>query len=99
MVQQKIYTKTYHIIYSLCRSTHVESNKIEFSILWFFCYLLWFFKDSAKINKKEKDKTAFKTAYNRTSEVKWTVLKVQGDGLSGFRVQGGKVNFDSSSGR
>jgi len=37
-------TKSYHIICSLCRSTHLESNTIEFSILWFFCDLLWFFK-------------------------------------------------------
>ena len=37
-------TKAYHIIYSLCRSTHLESNTIRFSILWFFCDLLWFFK-------------------------------------------------------
>jgi hypothetical protein len=29
-----------------------------------------FFKDSTKINKKEKDKTTFKTAYNRAKEVK-----------------------------
>jgi hypothetical protein len=28
------------------------------------------FKDSAKINKKEKDKIAFKTAYNRAREVR-----------------------------
>ena len=34
------YTKSYHIIYSLCRSTHLESNTIGFSILWFFCDLL-----------------------------------------------------------
>jgi hypothetical protein len=53
MLQQKLYTKAYHIIYSLYRSTYVESHKIGFSILWFF-YLLWFFKDSAEINKKEK---------------------------------------------
>jgi len=32
----KKYTKAYHIIYSLCRSTHLESNTIGFSILWFF---------------------------------------------------------------
>ena len=37
-------TKSYHIICSLCRSTHLESNTIWFSILWFFCDLLWFFK-------------------------------------------------------
>ena len=37
-------TKAYHIICSLCRSTHLESNTIWFSILWFFCDLLWFFK-------------------------------------------------------
>jgi hypothetical protein len=29
-----------------------------------------FFKDSAKINKKEKDKPAFKTAYNRDKEAR-----------------------------
>ena len=29
---------------SLYRSTHVESNKIGFFILWFFCDLLWFFE-------------------------------------------------------
>ena len=28
------------------------------------------FKDSAEINKKEKDKTTFKTAYNRVREVR-----------------------------
>ena len=27
------YTKAYHIICSLCRSTHLESNTIRFSIL------------------------------------------------------------------
>ena len=43
-LQQKKYTKTYHIICSLCRSTHLESNTIGFSILWYFCDLLWFFK-------------------------------------------------------
>jgi hypothetical protein len=29
-----------------------------------------FFKDFLKINKKEKEKTTFKTAYNRTKEAK-----------------------------
>ena len=43
-LQQKKYTKSYNIICSLCRSTHFESNTIRFSILWFFCDLLWFFK-------------------------------------------------------
>ena len=42
-LQQKRYTKAYHIICSLCRSTHLEYNTIGFSILWFFCNLLWFF--------------------------------------------------------
>ena len=36
----------------------------------FFYDLLSFFKDLAEINKKEKDKTAFKTAYNRAREVR-----------------------------
>jgi hypothetical protein len=45
----------------------VEFNKIRFSIL---CDLLLFFKDSAEINKNEKDKIAFKTAYNRIREVR-----------------------------
>ena len=57
---------------------------------------LWFtmiFKDSAEINKKEKDKTAFKTAYNRARKVRWTVLKVEGGVLPGFKVQGGKADF------
>jgi len=45
-----------------------------------------FFKDSAKINKKEKDKITFKTAYNRAREVKYMVLKVKKDGLSDFKV-------------
>ena len=51
-----------------------------------FYDLLWFFKDSAKINKKDKNKTAFKTAYNRAREVRWTVLKVEGGVLSNFGV-------------
>ena len=51
-----------------------------------FCDLLWFFKDLAEINKNKKDKTAFKTAYNRARELRWTVLKVEGDVLPGFRV-------------
>jgi hypothetical protein len=29
-----------------------------------------FFKDSAEINKKEKDKTVFKTAYNRVRKIR-----------------------------
>ena len=37
-------TEVYHIICSLCGSTHLESNTIGFLILWFFCDLLWFFK-------------------------------------------------------
>ena len=51
------------------------------------------FKDLAKINRKEKDKIAFKTAYNRAKEVRWMVLKVDGGVLPDFRVQGGKTDF------
>ena len=46
--------KVYYIIYLQHRSTHVESNKIGFPILWFYCDLLWFFKNSIKIDIKEK---------------------------------------------
>jgi hypothetical protein len=38
----------------------VEFNKIQIFILWFFYDFLWFFKNSAEINKKEKDKPVFK---------------------------------------
>jgi hypothetical protein len=38
-------TKEFHIICLLGRSTHLKSNAIWFSILWFFCDLLWFFKN------------------------------------------------------
>jgi hypothetical protein len=60
---------------------------------------LWFtmiFKDSTKINKKEKDKTAFKTPYNRAGEVRWTVLKVEGEVLPGFSVQREKADLHES---
>ena len=43
-------TKAYHIICSVCRSTHLEFNRIGFSILWFFCDLLWFFKTALERN-------------------------------------------------
>ena len=76
----------------------MESNKIGFSILWILCDLLWFFKDSAEINKKEKDKTTFETTYNRAREVRWTVLKVERGVLSDFGVQGGKMYFCESWG-
>jgi hypothetical protein len=61
-----------------------------------FLWLLWFFKDSTEINKKENDKIAFKTAYNKAREVRWTVLKVEEGVLPGFRVQGGKTDFRES---
>jgi len=77
----------------------VEFNKIRFSILWFFCDLLWFFKDSAEINKKEKDKTAFKTAYNIAREVRWMVLKVEEGVLSDFDVQKEKSDFRENWGK
>jgi len=46
----KKHTKAYYIICSLYRSTHLESNTIGFSILWFFCDLLWFFKTALGAN-------------------------------------------------
>jgi hypothetical protein len=33
---------------------------------------------------------------NRSREVKCTVWKVEGGGMSGFGVEGGKTNFDES---
>ena len=39
-LQQKFCMKANHIICLLCGSTHVESNKIGFSIFGFFCDLL-----------------------------------------------------------
>jgi hypothetical protein len=32
---------------SLCRATHLEPSTTCFSILWFFCDLLWFFKTAS----------------------------------------------------
>jgi hypothetical protein len=64
-----------------------------------FYDLLWFFKDSTEINKKEKDKTAIKTAYNEAREVRWTILKVEECVLPGFGVQRGKADFRESWGR
>jgi hypothetical protein len=51
-----------------------------------FYDLLWFLKDSVEINIKEKDKTTFKTAYNRARDVRWTVLKAERGVLPGFGV-------------
>ena len=68
-LQQKNYIKVYHIIYSLRKYTHVESNQICFSILWFFCDLLWFFKNSVKINIKKGIKTAAMWASNRSERL------------------------------
>jgi hypothetical protein len=48
----------------------VKSNKIEFLFYNFSVIYYDFFKDLAEINKKEKYKTAFKTAYNRAREVR-----------------------------
>ena len=39
-----IYTKLYHIIGSLHRSTRVESNKIDFSILLLFLFTIIFYR-------------------------------------------------------
>ena len=71
----------------------MESNKIRFSILGFFYDLLWFFKDSAEINKKEKDKTTVVVAkpLSKTAwEVIWPVLESSGGRKSGFIVWGVK---------
>jgi hypothetical protein len=45
-----------------------------------------FWKIWPKMDKKEKDKIVFKTAYNWVREVRWTVLKIEEGVLAGFRV-------------
>jgi hypothetical protein len=69
-------------------------TKLDFLFYDFSVIYYDFFKDSAEINKKEKDKTVFKTAYNRVTEVKRTVLRVEG--LPDFGVQGEKTDFNKS---
>jgi hypothetical protein len=45
-------------------------TKLDFLFFDFSVIYYDFSKNSAKINKKEKDKTAFKTAYNWASEAR-----------------------------
>jgi hypothetical protein len=52
-----------------------------------------FTKKMSEINKKEKDKTVFKTAHNHVKNVICTVSKVEGCILPGFEVEGPKVDF------
>jgi hypothetical protein len=67
-------------------------TKLDFLFYNFFVI----YYDFSKINKKEKDKTIFKTAYNWASEVKCMVSKVERGGLSGFGVQVEKADFRKS---
>ena len=63
--------------------------------------LMWFtiiYKYSAKINKNEKDKTAFKTAHNHVRDVICMVSKFEGCILPGFEVEGWKTDFCESWG-
>ena len=55
--------------------------------------LWWNFYGRLIIVNKKRDKIAFKTAYNRVREVRWTILKVDWSILPGFEVQGGKRTF------
>jgi hypothetical protein len=43
-----------------------------------FYNLLWFSKYSVELNKKEKDKTVFKSTYDQVRDIIWTVWKVKG---------------------
>jgi hypothetical protein len=36
------------------------------------------FKYSVELNKKEKDKTVFKTTHNKVRDIIWTISNVQG---------------------
>ena len=47
-----------------------STTKLDFLFYDFSRIYYDFFKDLAEINKKEKDKTDFKTAYNRVREVR-----------------------------
>jgi hypothetical protein len=38
-------------------STHKDSKKSSFAILWFFYYLLWFIEGLADLGEKEKEET------------------------------------------
>ena len=71
-------------------------TKLDFLFYDFSMIYYVFFKNSAKINKKEKDKTSFETAYNRAREVRWMVLKVEDGILPGFKVYEGKADFRKS---
>ena len=51
------------------------------------------FKDSTKINKKEKDKTIFKTAYTQVRKIKHTISKVKEGGLSTLEFRERKRTF------
>jgi hypothetical protein len=61
-----------------------------------FLLFTMIFQNSTEINKKETNKTAFKTTYNRAMKVRWTVLKIEEGVLSGFGVYGGKTDFCES---
>jgi hypothetical protein len=50
-------------------------------------------RDSAEINRKEKDKTIFENPLITSQGGKTNSLNVQGDGLPGFRVQVEKTDF------
>jgi hypothetical protein len=50
-------------------------------------------KYSAKLNKKEKDKTTFKTTHNQPRDIIWTVSNVEGYALCSYEVKGRKLDF------
>ena len=43
-LQQKIYTKADHIIYSLCRYAHVDSYKNDFFLFYVFSIIYYDFQ-------------------------------------------------------
>ena len=61
-----------------------------------FCDLLWFFKNSSKINIKEKKENYLEKL---VKEVICPVSRVQGAKISDFWVEGGDVNSTHSLGR
>ena len=94
----KTFVLKHTILYVHCVDLLMWSpTKLDFPFINFLWFIMIFQRFSR--NKYKKDKIALKTVYNRASEVRWIVLKVDGGVLPGFGVQGGKADFHESWGK